>query len=153
MRNIDRLLLAVCGALLFSGPLMALQEWIHHEDQVGLVALGQPAPLQPAFRDPWRAGLLVAVIAAGVLGTLVALRVARQPKFRAVSARLLTLLLLGMTILDLAFLADGRWFIGGPYALRAATIVWFYPVAAILMGGSLMRLSELESVFGDDGAR
>lgn len=149
MRVLDWLLLAVCGALLLAGPVMALQEWIHHEDQAGLAALGQPAPLQPAFRDPWRAGLLGAVIVAGVLGTLVAVRVARQPRMRAVSGRLLTLLLLGMTVLDLAFLADGRWFVEGPYALRATTIVWAYPLAAILMGGSLVRLSELEAVFGE----
>lgn len=149
MRAVDWILLAVCAALLVAGPAMALQEWSRHEQQAGLAEItGAQQPLAPEFRLAWRSGLLVAVIIAGVAGTIVAVRVSRQPRVRSVSHRLLWLLLGGMTLLDLAFLADGRWFVEAPYALRGSTIVWMYSLAAILIGGSVARLSELEDAFG-----
>ena len=149
MRAVDWILLATCAALLVVGPAMALQEWSRHDQATGLAEITGEAPvLEPAFRAAWRTGILVAVIVAGVAGTLVAVRIARQARVRAVSRRLIGLLLAGMTLLDLAFLADGRWFVNASYALRGSTVVWLYPAAAILMGGSVVRLSELEDAFG-----
>lgn len=150
MRSIDWLLLLVCGLLLVAGPAMALQEWTRFEQQAGLAKVTGEAPaLEPAFRSSWRAALLAAVIVGGLLGTILAMRIARQPKVRAVSGRLLLILLSGMVALDLTFLADGRWFVGAPYAIRGATIVWMYPLAAVLIGGAVMRLSEVEDAFAD----
>ena len=150
MRAADWAFFAVCGLLLLAGPSMALQEWMRFEDQRALQKVtGEIPELEPAFRATWRGWLLLFVIAAGVLGTMMALRVARQQKVRAVSGRLMLLLLSGMVLLDLAFLADGRWFMDVPYAIRGATIVWLYPAAAVLMGGAALRLVEIEDVFGD----
>jgi len=153
VRPLDWILLSTCAALLVIGPAMALHEWSRHDQAAGLAEItGEPVPLEPAFRTAWRTGILVAVIVAGIAGTLVALRIARQPRVRAVSHRLIWLLLAGMTLLDLAFLADGRWFLNAPYAIRGSTIVWLYPAAAILMGGSVVRLTELEEAFAEPGA-
>lgn len=150
----DWVLLAVCGVLLIAGPAMALHEFIRHQDTASFVELTGDVPaLDPAFRASWRALLLLCVVVGGVAGTVVAFRFARQPKVRALSGRLLALLLLGMTLLDLAFLADGRWFLDVPYLVRGSTIVWLYPAAAILMGGALMRLVEVEAAFGEARAR
>lgn len=154
MRATDWILLAVCGALLVAGPGMALHELVRHQDSESLAQLtGNAQSLDPAFRGSWRAFLLACVVVGGVAGTLVAFRFARQPKVRALSGRLLTLLLLGMTLLDLAFLADGRWFLDAPYLVRALTVVWLYPAAAVLMGGALIRLVEVEEAFGEAKAR
>lgn len=150
MRGIDWLLLVICAALLIAGPAMALQEWSRHERQAGVGELtGEAPPIEPAFRTAWRSGILVGVILGGIAGTIVAVRVARLPRVRSVSKRLIWLLLAGMTLLDLAFLADGRYFLQAPYLLRATTIVWLYPLAAILIGGAVIRLSELEDAFGE----
>lgn len=150
MRPLDWILLAVCAVLLIAGPAMALQELSRYRSESGLEGLtGEDLPVEPAFRGAWRGILLVAVILAGIVGTVVAVRVARQQKVRAVGGRLLALLLAGMTILDLAFLADGQFFQNASYLLRGATIVWLYPAAGILMGGATVRLTELEDAFGE----
>jgi len=153
VRPTDWILLATCGVLLVSGPAMALQEFIRGEESAGLeLVTGEVQPLDPAFRAGWRLVILILVVVGGLAGTLIAFRVAAQPKVRAVSARVLTLLLVGMTLLDLAFLADGRWFLDASYAIRAVSIVWVYPIAGILMGGALMRITELEAAFGNAAA-
>ena len=150
MRATDWMLLAVCGVLLVSGPAMALQEFLRYEEATGFEDVtGETLALDPAFRATWRGILLLCVVAGGIIGTLVAIRLARQPKVRSVSGRLLTLLLAGMTLLDLAFLVDGRYFLDADYAIRGATVVWLYPASAILMGGALARLTEIEAAFGD----
>jgi hypothetical protein len=154
MRGIDWTLLATCALLVLSGPAMALQEMVRAEDAAGRAALtGETSALEPAFRTAWRAGLLFLVIVAGVLGTLLALRIARQPKVRAVSGRLVLLLLAGMTLLDLTYLADGRWFTLASYGARASTIVWLYPVAGVFIAGSVVRLAEVEDAFGERAPR
>lgn len=154
VRGMDWVLLAVCGVLLIAGPAMALHEFIRHQDTSSFVQLtGQVPDLNPEFRSSWRVLLLGCVIIGGIAGTVVAFRFARQPKVRALSGRLLTLLLVGMTLLDLAFLADGRWFLDEPYLVRGSTIVWLYPAAAVLMAGALMRLVEIEEAFGDARSR
>lgn len=150
VRVTDWLLLAVCGVLLLAGPGMALQEFVRYERAAGIEDVtGEAVDLDPAFRATWRGILLLCVVAGGVIGTIVALRLARQQKVRSLSGRLLSLLLLGMTLLDLAFLADGRWFLDAPYEVRGATVVWLYPLAAILMAGALIRLTEIEAAFGE----
>lgn len=147
MRPVDWLLLAVCGALVLAGPAMALQEFARHQERAGLGELtGDDITFDAAFRAPWRTGLLVAVILGGIAGTIIAVRVAAQPKVRSVSGRLLFLLLAGMTLLDVGFLVDGRM-VDASYLARGATTVWVYPIAGILMAGATMRLAELEDAF------
>lgn len=148
MRGPDWILLLGCAALALAGPLMALQELAMASDARALEALTRnPTNLEPAFRAAWRTFLFVVVLIVGVVGTLVAVRVSRKPRVRNVSGRLLALLLGGMTLLDLAFLADGRWFQLADYTVRAASIVWLYPISAILMGGAALRLAEVEEAF------
>lgn len=148
MRATDGFLLAACALLLLSGPLMALQELAAAEEAASLAELMKTTPtLQPAFRAPWRTATFLMVLVAGVAGTLVALRVARKPLVRSLTGRLLGLLLAGMSIADLAFYADVKLFAEAPHVFRAATIVWAYPVAAVLMGGALVRLVEVERAF------
>ena len=154
MRATDWILLGVCGVLLVAGPAMALQELVRHQETSAIAQLTGEAPaLDPAFRGAWRGILLLCVVVGGIVGTVVAVRLARQPNVRALSGRLLTLLLLGMTLLDLAFLADGRWFLDEPYLVRGGSIVWLYSASAVLMGGALMRLTEVESAFGEAKGR
>lgn len=146
----DRLLLFTCAVLVLSGPAMALQEYsrVDQERAVRELTGAQPTP-DLTFRTLWRTGLLVLIIVAAVVGSLLAMRFARQKRVRAVSGRLLFLLLAGMTILDLAFLTDGAWFMEKPHELRALTIVWAYPVGALLVAGATYRLLEVEALFGD----
>lgn len=149
LRPTDWILLAVCGVLLVAGPAMALQEFTRYERAAGITDVSGVAPdLDPAFRSAWREVLLGCVIIGGIVGTIVAVRIARQPRVRSVSGRLIMLLLVGMTLLDFAFLADGMYFLDESYAIRGATIVWMYPLAAVLMAGSLMRLTEVEGALG-----
>lgn len=148
MRGTDYALLATCAALLVAGPVMALLEYERHLDAASLAEVtGEAPPVDVEFRAPWRAGVLLAVIAIGILGTLVALRVSWQPRVRAVSGRLLFLLLAGMSVLDLAFFADARWLAAAPHGVRAASVVWLYPVGAMLVAGAAMRLAEVEAAF------
>lgn len=128
---------------------MALQEFIEAEEQAARAAVTGEAPSYDApFRAWWRGLLFLALLVIGVAGFLLSMRVARQQKVRAVSGRLLAILLVGITLLDLAFLVDGRYFLGGPYATRGASIVWLYSLAAFLIGGAALRLVEVERVFG-----
>lgn len=152
MRVTDWILLLGCAALVLAGPLMALQELARADDARAAAELTRsPAQLEPAFRAAWRTILFVVVLVVGTAGTLIAVRVAREPRVRVVAGRLLWMLLGGMTLLDLAFLADGRWFQLAPYEVRAASIVWLYPLAGILMGGSVLRLAEVEAAFAGRG--
>lgn len=148
MRALDWLLLLGCAALVLAGPIMALQELAKAEDARARAALtNNPEELEPAFRASWRTFLFAVVLVVGVLGTIAAVRISRKPRVRVVAGRLLWLLLGGMTLLDLAFLADGRWFQLAPHNVRAASIVWLYTVAGVLIGGSILRLAEVEDAF------
>lgn len=152
LRAPDIVLLVSCGVLLLSGPVMSLQEFIRAEEEKGLAELtGTPAATayDAPFRGWWRGVLFLVLLVIGVVGFLLSIRIARQPKVRSVSGRLLAILLVGITLFDLTFLADGRWFLTAPYEVRAATVVWLYPLAAILIGGATLRLVELERVFGE----
>lgn len=150
MRATDWTLLIACLVLLLAGPAMALQEFIVAEEQAGLEGVTGEAPTYDApFRGWWRGLLFLVLLVIGVVGFVVSVRIARQPKVRSVSGRLLGILLVGITLFDMTFLVDGRWFLTGPYTLRASTIVWLYPLAAFLIGGATLRLIELERVFGE----
>lgn len=152
MRATDWLLLLAAAALVVLGPAMAAQELSRLQDAQSLASLTGSAPAEDyAYRLPWRAATFGLVVGVGVVGTLVALRVARQPRVRAVSGRLLALLLTGMTLLDLAWLAEGRWLLAAPHAVRAGVVAWLYPLAALLLVGSVLRLSEVEAYFREGG--
>lgn len=148
----DAVLILCCLVLLAAGPAMALQELAQAEEDAGVSSVtGERAPTtyDAPFRGWWRGALFLVLVVAGAAGFFLSVRIARQPRVRQVSGRLLALLLIGMTLFDLAFLADGRWFLSAPYQARAATIVWAYPLAAILMGGATLRLAEVERAFAD----
>lgn len=153
MRATDWTLLVGCIVLLVAGPAMAVQELAKAEEEQARAEItgGEALPLDPAFRGWWRGVLLATLVVVGVASFAVSWRIAKQPKVRAVSGRLLALLLVGVSILDLAFFLDGRLYLDAPYQERALTIVWLYPLAAILMGGATLRLVEVERVF--TGAR
>lgn len=112
----------------------------------------EPAPPDYGFRDAWRWPLFGLVVLAGVTGCMMAIRVARARRWRAVSGRLLGLLLLGMGLIDVAFLLDVLVATDVPHLVRSWTVVWLYPLGALLAAGSLYRLTELEAQFGDDVA-
>lgn len=146
----DWVLLLASAALMLAGPAMALEEWQAHEQALAAEALtGESPPLDPALRAPWRLPLLGLVFLVGAFGAWSCLRALAQPVTRAVSRRLVALLVVGMTILDAAFLLDGAVFADAPYALRAATIVWAYPLGAFLVAGSAHRLAEVARTFGE----
>ena len=146
MRWPDWVLLLASAALMLAGPAMALEEWRAHEDARAAEALGVPAPDDGA-RAAWRMPLLALVLLVSALGTWSAGRVLARPVARGVSRRLVALLVAGMTVLDLAYLLDGTRLADAPPALRAATIVWAYPLAGFLVGGSAHRLAEVAERF------
>lgn len=148
MRLSDRLLLIACGALVLAGPVMAVQEYVKGRQALGVeVVTGERAAVgDTGFRATWRVVLLALVLAVGVFGSLQVLRVARAPRVRGVSRRLVALLLAGMVLLDLAFLLD-RAAAEAAYLVRAVSVVWAYPLAAVVVALSSARLSELEAAF------
>jgi hypothetical protein len=150
VRRLDVLVLILCGLAMVAGPLMALQELAKARDQEarGLVLEPQAAPqdFDNGYRIAWRGGMLVLTLAVDVAGSLVMLRVGRQPRVRAASARLLWILVAGLAWLDLAFLFDGRYLLESPFALRALFVAWLYPVGAVLVAGSVFRLGDVEAL-------
>ena len=144
----DWVLLLASAALMLAGPVMALEEWRAHEEAVAAEALTGLPPADPGFRAAWRAPLLGLVLVVSLLGTWSVGRVLARPVARAVSRRLVALLLAGMTVLDVAYLLDGTRLADAPPALRAATIAWAYPLAGFLIGGSAHRLAEVAERFG-----
>lgn len=155
MRASDRIFLGLCVALVVAGPVMAVQEMLkaRQAEGVGLVIETNRAPtdLDVGFRIAWRGALFVGILALDVMGSLVLLRVGKQPRVRAVSGRLVGLLVGGLAALDVAFLLDGKFLADAPYALRALVVVWLYPVGALVAAGAAMRLDEVEALLG--GAR
>lgn len=154
VRRLDVLVLALCGLALLAGPLMALQEVAKARDEAarGLVLDPQAAPqdLDVGYRLVWRGAMLVLTLAVDIGGSLVMLRVGRQPRVRGVSARLLWLLVAGLAWLDLAFLLDGRYLLDAPYVQRALVVSWIYAVGALLVAGSVFRLGDVESMMARD---
>lgn len=149
MRWTDLVLLLACAALLLVGPAMALQEWRAQEDARAVEDLtGRAPPRETAHRAAWRLPLTILVFLVGAFGTYACIWAWGNKVVRSVSRRLVALLILGMTALDVAYLVDGAFFGDAPYALRGATIVWAYPIAGILVGGAAQRLAELRDHFG-----
>lgn len=150
MRALTWTLVLVSATLVVLGPTMALQELAAREEAEAHASLtGEPVEVDLGYRAPWRLPLFALVAAVGVLGSLVALRVLRKPRLRSVSGRLLGLLFAGMTLVDLAFLADLRAPHLPPMG-RAALVVWVYVGGALLVAGSAARLDDVETVFGSD---
>jgi len=129
---------------------MAAQELLRasERDAEGLVVqpTATPGEIDAGFRVASRAGLLVLVLALDALGTLALWRFSRERRVRAVSGRLLALLVAGLALLDLAYLFDGRFLVAAPYAARALFVSWIYPVGAILAAGSVLRLLDVEAM-------
>ncbi len=152
VRRLDVVVLVLCGLAMLAGPLMALQELAKEREQEARDAVAGPGAAPPDFdlgyRVAWREALLVLTLALDVAGSVVMVRVGRQPRVRAVSGRLLWLLVLGLAWLDLAFFLDGRWLFSAPYGLRALVVSWLYPVGAVLVAGSVFRLGDVESLLG-----
>lgn len=143
-------LVAACLVLGVLGPLMAWQELAHDARDRSLAALtGELPPLDTSFRAPTRTMAFVAILVIGVAGTWASVAAARAPRVRSVSGRLLFLLLLGMTLADLAFLLDARALAEAPYVTRAGLVAWIYTGAAILVAGSALRLAEVEEAFAE----
>lgn len=153
VRAADRLLLLGCAAIALAGPIMAVQEVAYWRELVGLAAVVGSAEGAPGagFRELWHVVLLVLILVVGVLGTLQLARVARSPRVRPLSARLLALLLAGMVLLDVSFLLDRMALSANPL-LRALTVVWLYPLAAVVVMLSAARLAELEEAFAAESA-
>lgn len=163
MRASEWLLLAACAGLLVIGPAMAYQEMARSDAyrreldearaRAELTNTPEATP-EPdyTYREPWRWPLFALVVLSGVTGSLVLVRLARRRRLRSVAGRLLGLLLLGMTLVDVAFLLDVQWAFGQAFLARGWSVVWLYPVGAVLIAGSLYRITELEPHFGSDEA-
>src|SRR5581483_23863 len=100
VRRLDVVVLVLCGLAMLAGPLMALQELAKEREQEARDAVAGPGAAPPDFdlgyRVAWREALLVLTLALDVAGSVVMVRVGRQPRVRAVSGRLLWLLVLGL---------------------------------------------------------
>jgi hypothetical protein len=132
-------------------PAMAFQELSRAEEaRVLEESLGVPAVPDYFFREAWKLPLVALVLAAGRCGSALVLRVVRRTRLRAVSGRLLALLIGGMTWLDIVYLVDTRVLFLLAHDARAMAIVFAYPLGAIFVAGSVYRLAELEDVFGSD---
>jgi hypothetical protein len=156
VRRLDVLALLLCGLAMLVGPVMALQELSKANDAAaaGLVIDPSAAPrdLDAGFRLAWRTALVALILAIDVVGSVVMLRIGRQPRVRAVSGRLLGLLVFGLAWLDLAFLVDARYLFAAPYAERALIVSWLYLVGAVFVAGSVFRLGDVESLLRHEPA-
>ena len=149
VRATDWLALLACAALILIGPAMALQEFAKSQEQAARQSItGTLPPPDPAFRAAWRFPITVLVIAIGVLGSWTAARALLDPDVRFVCARLLGLLLGGLALLYATYYIDGAAMTDAPYVLRGATVVWIYPLAGLVIGGSVHRLADLDEHFG-----
>lgn len=145
----DWLLLLCSAALIVAGPVMSLQELSKAQDQKAALALtGTLPPVDGSFRLAWRVPLTVLVLVTGLVGTITLVRVMLDVGVRALARRLLVLLMLGLVTLYLTYYLDGLLFAGAEYGVRAVSIVWMYPAAGLLIGGSVHRLAELVDHFG-----
>lgn len=150
MRLPDWVLLVACALLMLAGPAMALQEWQAAEDARAIEEVtGRAPPQDAAFRAAWRLPLTALVFLVGAFGTWACIRTLGHALVRSVTRRLVALLLLGMTILDVAYVLDGSLFLDAPHALRALTLVWAYPLAGFLVAGSAHRLADVHARFGE----
>lgn len=148
MRWSDWLLVACAASLVVVGPIMALQEFAQaRAAHAQFVVTGEVPPTDPSFRVVWRIPLTALVLVTGLAGTVALVRVMADPLVRSVTKRLVALLVLGMALVDVAYYVDGYLFLDAPYALRGATIVWLYPLAGLLLAGSVHRLAEIQSYF------
>lgn len=128
---------------------MALQEFAKSQDaSAELEITGKLSPVDAEFRGAWRFPVTLLVIIVGILGTWTAARALVDPDVRRVCGRLLGILLAGLTVAYVAYYLDGTTFAEAPYLLRGATIVWAYPIAGVLIAGSVHRLAELDERFG-----
>lgn len=155
MRRLDVLCLILTGLVLVAGPLMALQELAKARDaeaQGFLVAQdAAPGDLDLGYRLVWHSAMLVLTLLVDLLGCLVMLRIGRQPRVRAVSGRLLALLVVGLAWLDLAYFVDSRYLTDARYLVRAGVVAWLYPLGALLALGSVFRLGDVESLMARSG--
>lgn len=149
MRARHWLLVAAALVLALAGPVMAWQELDRDARDASIAELtGEPASPDVAFRAQGRMVVFAAVVVLGAVGTWASVVVARAPRVRSASGRLMFLLLVGMTVADLAFLLDVRALAEAPYRTRASVVAWIYPAAAVLVAGSTLRLAEVEEAFG-----
>lgn len=149
MRATDWALLVCCAALILAGPGMALQEATRAQEQKATYDItGQLPPVDASFRNAWRVPLTVLVVVTGVLATVTLLLVLVDASVRSVSGRLVALLLAGLALMYVTYYVDGLLFAQAAYAWRATTIVWLYPIAGVLVGGSTIRLAEIVETFG-----
>lgn len=149
MRATDWLGLLASACLVVIGPAMSLQEFAKSQDQAAQQSItGVLPPPDASFRAAWRFPITILVVVIGVLGSWTAARALLDPDVRYVCARLLVLLLGGLAILYGTYYVDGALMSDAPYVLRGATIVWMYPLAGVVIGGSVYRLADLDEHFG-----
>lgn len=144
----DWLLLLASAGLILAGPAMAWQEWSTENARAS--AVDETAPLDLSYRAAWRAPLLILVFLAGALALYAAIRVILDATVRALAGRLLGMLLCGAALAFVAFVLDGALMQDDAPWVRMLTIVWLYPIAGVLIGGSAHRLAELREHFGSE---
>lgn len=149
MRWSDWLLLACAGVLVVVGPAMAIQELAKAQEEKARFDLtGELTPVDASLRDGWRLPLTALVLVTGLVATFTLVRAVLDVGTRPLVGRLVALMLGGLALLYVTYYVDGAFFATQPYALRGTTIVWLYPVAGVLVGGSAWRLGEIATHFG-----
>lgn len=141
--------MACAASLVAIGPAMALQELARAQEQEATQELtGHIPAVDGAFRALWRLPLTILVIVSGILGTFAAIRVLIDANVRRVARRVLIVLIVALALLYVTYYLDGALFFAAPYGLRAASIVWMYPLTGILIAGSIHRIAQLHAYFG-----
>ena len=140
--------------LVVVGPVMAFQEYQAASAARVAEELPDAVPIVDAsFRAAWRLPVTILVFVVGVVGTLASIRVLADKAVRAVSGRLLAFLLGGLALVDVAYALDGTILLQADFAARALVVVWIYPLAGILVIGSIHRLADVEDHFSNEGLR
>jgi hypothetical protein len=148
MRLRHWLLLAACIALAVVGPVMAWQELEHASRDDALAGLtGEQPETDPSFRAPGRMATLAAAGVVGLAGAWTGIAAVRVATVRSVSTRLLVLLVLGLLGVGLAYVVDVRILAEVSYRVRAGFVGWAYTAAAVVVGGSALRLAQIEDAF------
>lgn len=144
MRALDVLLLVAAGLLVLAGPVMALQEFVAFDEAAGRFDRTGVDSLDTSHRGLARFVAPVLVVVVDVLATLQLVRINRKRVVRSVSRRPGLVMLVGVTLLDVAYVLDLAWGFDSHPLLRMLTTPWLYLVAGILVAGSAHRLASLE---------
>lgn len=154
MRWPDVLLLLGAVLLALAGPVMLAQEIAAFDDAAARFAtLGDDPTIDTGHRQLWRFLIPVLSMGVSIFGVYALVRVNRKPRVRTVARRPGLVMLVGLTLVDVAYFLDWAYMLDAHYLLRAATTPWLYLLSGVLVAGATYRLASIEDTLDPIAAR